>query len=149
LTSQAMGPRHFRFQFFEGAVVDAFAGIGDSLEALQGVGAGGEDVAGSALQDDFVAPELGLDAAHATEAPFVRNERIDEEALLGVSGAVLFVRFGGELGEIFGLFIEHDLVDGVDAVFQSVEAGLGLACGGAGTGGFLRVGAAGRWLFES
>jgi hypothetical protein len=33
------------------------------------------------------------------------------------------VVFGGELGEIFGFFVEHDLVNGVDAVLESVESG--------------------------
>src|ERR1700722_5738923 len=46
--SQAMGPRHFleALEFFEGAVIDALAGIDDPLEALEGGGIGGEGVAG-------------------------------------------------------------------------------------------------------
>ncbi len=56
---------------------------------------------------------------------------------------------GGELGEILRFFVEHDLVNGVDAVLQGVEAGHGLARGGAGSGRFLCVGAAGRGLFGS
>ena len=146
-------------QFFERAVVDALAGIGDPLEALKGGGIGGEGVAGGAFQGDFdilyqegsvgSAPEVGFDAAHAAEAPFIVYKGVDEEALVGIGWVVMFVVLGGKLGEIFGFFVEHDLVNGEDAVLQGVEAGLGLACGGAGAGRFLRVGAAGFLLFES
>ncbi len=88
--SQGMAPRHFleAFQLLAGAVVDALAGIDDPLEALEGGGIGGEGVAGSAgrgcvyisYDEEVVGglPELGLDAAHAAEAPFVVNQRIDE-----------------------------------------------------------------------
>jgi len=88
---------HFEaFQFFIGAVPGALAGIDDPLETLEGEGVGGEGVAGCAGYGGFdifyqegVAggePELGLDAASAAEAPLVGNERIDEEALLGIGG---------------------------------------------------------------
>jgi hypothetical protein len=91
--------------------------------ALEVAGAGGEGVGGIAgfrfrmLGEEGIGgvlPENGFDAAHAVEAPFVVNEGIDEEALVGIGGAVVFVIFGGELGEIFGGFVEHDLVFGVD-----------------------------------
>jgi hypothetical protein len=144
--SQAMDPCHFleAFQLFVGAVIGAITGIGDALEAFEGGRAGGEGIARSAghggveiFYDEEAAgalPELGLDAANATEAPFVMDERVDEEALVGIGGAVVFVVFGGELGEIFGFFVEHDLVNGVDAVLEGVEAGNGFACGGAWSG---------------
>jgi hypothetical protein len=45
---------------------------------------------------------------------------------------VVFVVFG----EIFGGFVEHDLVLGADAVLEGVEAGCGLALGGARAGRF-------------
>jgi hypothetical protein len=80
---------------------------------------------------------MGFDAAHAAEAPFVVNQGFDEEELLGIGGVVVFVVFGGEIGEIFGFFVEHELVDGEDAVLESVESGHGLARGGARAGGFL------------
>jgi hypothetical protein len=44
-----------------------------------------------------------------------------------MGGIVVFVVFGGQLGEIFGGFVEHDLVLGVDAVLEGVDAGCGLA----------------------
>jgi hypothetical protein len=98
-------------------VIDALAGIGDALEALKGRGIGGEGVPGSAFQGDLdifydervvgAIPEVGLDAAHAAEAPFVVDERVDQEALLGIGGAVLLVVFVGELSEILGFFVEQ------------------------------------------
>ena len=100
-------------EFFEGAVIDALAGIDDPLEALEGSRIGGEGIARSAFQGDFdifyyegvvgAVPEVGLDAARAAETPFVCNQRIDQKALLGIGGAVLLVVFGGELGEILDL----------------------------------------------
>ena len=155
----AMGPRHFleAFQLFEGAVIDALAGIDDPLEALEGGGIGGEGVAGSAgdggldiFYQEGVAggqPELGLDAAHAAETPFVGNERVDEETLFGIRGAVQLVIFGGEVGEILGFFVEHDLVNGEEAVLQGVESGDGFSRGGARAGGFLCVRAVSGGLF--
>jgi hypothetical protein len=64
------------------------------------------------------------------------NEGIDEEALVGIGGAVVFVVFGGKLGEIFGGFVEHDLVLGIDAVLEGVVAVRSVALGSARAGGF-------------
>jgi hypothetical protein len=52
-------------------------------------------------------PELGFDAAQAA-ALFVVNQRVDQEALLGIGGAVQLVILGGEPREILGFFVEHD-----------------------------------------
>ncbi len=153
--SQDMAPRHLGLQFFEGAVIGALAGVDDPLEADESFRAGGEGIAGRAGRDfdvfrqegiAGVLPEFGFDAAYAAEAPFVCDERVDEEALLGVGGAVLLVVLGGELGEIAGGFVEHDLVNGEDAVLRGVVAGCGLALGGW-AGGILCVGAVGCALF--
>jgi hypothetical protein len=142
-----------------GSACPTLVGIDDPLEALEGVGISGESVAGCAGKSDFdifydegvvgVVPEVGFDASRAAEAPFVVDERVDQEALIGIGGAVVFVVFGGELGEVFGFFVERDLVDGVDAVLESVETGGGLAGGGAGSGGILRIRAVSRGLFRS
>jgi len=107
-------------------VVVAFAGIDDPLEALEGSGVGDEGVGGVAgwlvrmLTEVGIGgmfPENGLDAAHAAEAPFVVNEGVDELALGGTGGGVLLVILGGEFGEIFFGFVEHNLLLGMDAVF--------------------------------
>jgi hypothetical protein len=92
-------------QVFEGAVVDALAETDDPLEALKGGGIGGEGVAGIAGRgclDIFnyeevagALPEAGFDAAHAAEAPFGVDQGIDQEDLIGIGGAVMFVVFGG------------------------------------------------------
>ena len=69
------------------------------LQALELAGVGGEGVGGiAALRFRVLGkvgigglfPENGFDAAHAAEAPFVVNESIDKEALLGISGVVMF-----------------------------------------------------------
>src|SRR5580700_2041252 len=139
-------PHFLALQLFEGAVIGALAGIDHPLKALESGGGGGESVARGAgrsfgvfFQEGVAGalPELGIGAAQAAEAPFVANERVDEEALAGVGGAVMFVVFGGELGEIFGFFVEHDLGMGEDAVLHGVVAGCGLALSGW-SGRFLR-----------
>jgi hypothetical protein len=56
------------------------------------------------------------------------------------------VIFIGELGEILGFFVEHDLVNGEDGVLEGVESGYGFACGSARSGRFLCVGVAGCTL---
>jgi len=154
-TSQEMGPRHF--QFLVGTVVGAFAGIDHPLEAVEKGGGCGEGVAGGAgrgfevfFQEDVAGalPELGFDATEAAEAPLVGNERVNEEALAGVGGVMVLVVFGGELGEIFGFFVEHDLGGGEDAVLQGVVAGCGFPFGGARSGRFLRIDAVRGGLFS-
>jgi hypothetical protein len=133
-------------QLFEGAVIVALAAVDHPLEALEKVRVGGEGVGGIArlrfrmlgeVRVGCVFPEDGFDAAHAAKAPFVVHKRIDEEALVGIGGAVMFVVFGGELGEIAGGFVEHDLGYGEDAVLDGVVAGCGLARGGGWSGRFL------------
>ncbi len=126
-------------------MIVALAAVDHPLEALEVADVGGEGVGGIAglrfrmLGKEGVGgvfPEDGFDTAHAAEAPFVCNERIDEEALVGIGGAVVFVVFGCQFGEIFDGFVEHDLMNGDDAVLHGVVAGCGLALGGVVTGGF-------------
>jgi hypothetical protein len=129
-------------------VVCAFAGIDDALEALEDGSCGREGVAGGGslhfrvliqVGVDSSLPEFGFHAAEAAEAPFIVYKGVDEEALGGIGRAVLFVKFNGKFGEIFGGFVEHDLALGVDAVLQSVVSGFGLAFGtGGGRGTFVR-----------
>ena len=150
-------PHFGTLQLFEGAVIGALTGIDYSLEAIEGGRGGGEGVArgagwgfGILFQEDVAGalPQLGFDPAQTAETPFVANERVDEEALAGVGGAVMFVVFGGELGEIFGPFVEHDLGGCEDAVLDGGVAGCGLALGGARTGRILRIRAVRCGLFR-
>ena len=130
----------------------------DPLEALESGGIGGEGVAGSTGRGDFdifyydeavgALPEHGFDAAHAAEAPFVVNEGVDEEGLAGIGGAVVCVVTGGQLGEILGFFIEHNPVNGEDAVLEGVETGYGFALDAARAGVFLSISAISGDLFS-
>ena len=128
-------------QFLEGAVIIALARIDDPLEALEAGGAGGEDVADSGQRAEMRieerigsrGPKAGFDAAQAVEAPLAVDQSVDKETLGGVGGSVLMMIFGGELGEIVGGFAARDLLLGIDAVLQRVEAGYGFARGGART----------------
>ena len=57
--------------------------------------------------------------------------------------------FGSEGFESGGVFAADEVRLGVDAGFQGVHGGDGLALGGAGAGGFSGVEAVGLGLFES
>jgi hypothetical protein len=72
---------------------------------------------------------------------------VDEHALLGGGGAEAVVRFADEFLEGGGDFAADELGFGVDAGFEGVHGGAGLARGGAGSGGFLCVDAIGCELF--
>jgi hypothetical protein len=61
-------------------------------------------------------------------------------------GAVLVSVIGSECIVFGGVFAGDDDGGGVDAMFQGVEAGGGLALDGAGAGGLLRIGAIGGLL---
>ena len=65
------------------------------------------------------------------------------EGLGGRLGVVLVEVVCGERFIFGGVFAGDDDGGGVDAVFQGIEAGGGLALGGAGSGGLQRVGAIG------
>ena len=140
-------------KLLEGVAVVAVGHIDAALEA-------GELVAGFAEGDgevdvedsvgdvgEALLPELGFDAAEAAEEPFGIDEGVDEHALLGGGGMEAVVILVGEGFEAAGGFVLDDVGTGVDAGFESVHRGAGLALGGAGSGGFLRVEAIGCELF--
>ena len=151
-----MGPRRLGLlEFLAGAVKAALTGIDDALEAIEGRSASSEGVAkvsrcdfGVFLQEEIVggAPEVGFDAAQTADTPLAADHGVDEETLIGVSRAVKFVKFGGKFSEILGGFGEHDLLFGVNAVLQGVEARFGFSGSGDRAGGFLSVGPAGGAL---
>ena len=135
-------------EFGIGAVPGAFEGGDLALDADEEFGGGGlgeeyggEGVAGRFGEDGVV--EIGLDALEAALLPIGAEHGIDVEGFGGGLGAVLVVVVGGEGVVIGGVFAGDDDGGGVDAVLQGVEAGGGLALDGAGSGGFLRVGAIG------
>ena len=142
-------------QLGKGALMFALAESYDLLAPREAAGLDGEGGAGSdanhlaIVQDTVggVVPKRGFGAAQAAVAPFDVTERIDERSLGRVGGEILLVALGGEMGEILGGFVENDRGLGIDAELQGVEAGCGLALGGAWAGGFLCVKAAGCDLF--
>ena len=138
-------------EFVVGAVPRAFEGGDLALGAGEEPGGGGireqgrcEGVIGRFGHDGAV--KVGLNGFEAAFLPFGTDHGIDVEGFGGGFGPVLVVVLGGE-GLVFGgIFAGDDDAGGVDAVFQGVEAGGGLALDGAGSGGLLRIGAVGSLL---
>jgi hypothetical protein len=131
----------------EGAVIAALGVIHAAMEAGQEflaveVGAGGIDkpfLGAPGLH--AVLPDLGLGFAEAAKWPLGGYHGIDEEALLGGGGLKAFVIVKGEGFEDVGVLARDDVGAGVNAGFQGIEAGNGLALIGAGAGGVLSVAA--------
>jgi hypothetical protein len=134
-------------ELIEGAVVVALGRIDAALEASEGIAAAIEGLAEGAFLvgreegGHLVGPELGFDLAIAAEEPFGLDQGIDEKAVLGGFGAEAVVVIEGEGFEILGGLAGDDLGAGVDAGFESVETGDGLALGSAGAGGLEGVAA--------
>jgi hypothetical protein len=91
---------------------------------------------GSGLADD---PELGFEAGEALEEPIGADQRIDEKALEPGGGSPLLVIAGGHGFEFAGIFAGDDLGFGVDARFEGIETGNGLALQRARAGRELRI----------
>lgn len=127
----------------ERAMVGALGGIDAALEAGKGVGGMAESVAEGAFfskpvptlgVEEFRLPELGLDFAEAAEEPVGMDEGIDELALFGGSRAEALVVLDGEVFKDGGVLAANDGGLSVDAGFEGIEAGDGLALDGAGAG---------------
>ena len=88
---------------------------------------------------DLIIPELGFDAAEAALDPLGGDEGVDKGEFGGAGWLVVVQVCGGEGFEFGGIFAGDDVGPGVDAGFQGVEGGAGLAFGGFGAGGFLGV----------
>ena len=137
----------------EVAAVVALGGIDASLD--QGERSGevqlrsAEGVGVLALAIYGLAPHVGLGIGEAFEAPGVADHGGEEDVLVRSGGLELVVVAGAEGFEVGGVFAGDDGVGGEEAVFESVEAGGGLALGGPRAGGFLSVEAVGLDLFES
>jgi hypothetical protein len=110
-----------------------------TMEAMEGVGVGGESGA--------VVDEVGGEEAVAAKEPAVFDEDVDEKAFDEADGLPLVVVFGGESGESGGVFAGGGFVSGIDAGLESVPARDGFAWFGARTGGELCVRAIGENLF--
>jgi hypothetical protein len=90
---------------------------------------------------------LALDSAEAAEEPFAIDKGIHEHSLFGCGGTEALVVFAGEVFELRDGLAGDGLGSGIDAGFEGVHGGVGLALDNAGSGGFLRVETIGCELF--
>src|SRR5262245_34931726 len=77
---------------------------------------------------------FGFEAAHAAEGPIGGDDFVEQESFLRTDWLELVVIIGGELGECCVVFTGNNGGFSRSCVLQSIEAGGGLALGGAGTG---------------
>jgi hypothetical protein len=87
----------------------------------------------------LVVPDFGVGEGVAAQEPLGVDEGSDEEGLLGSGGFPAEEVAIGEGAEFGGVFAVDDLGAGIEAGFQGVGTGGGLALGGARAGGFLGV----------
>ena len=127
-------------QFGEVGEVGALGFDDVTVEALEGVGIGGEACAeicahfGCVGDPSGVVDEVGGEEAVAAHEPVVLDEDIDEEAFDDAEGLVLAVVLVGEFLEGGGVFAGGGFVAGIDGGFQGVHARNGFALRGARTG---------------
>ena len=86
---------------------------------------------------------------HAALGPIGGDDFFEEEFFFGALGLEAVVVGGGELGERRFVFARDDAGLRGSGVLQSIEAGGGLALGGARPGRLLRVEAVGESLSGS
>jgi hypothetical protein len=96
---------------------------------------------------ELVFPEMGFGFAETAEQPLGIDEDIDEGSLGGGLGLVVEEVLSRQGVEGRWVLATDDLRLGVDARFQGILGGGGLALSGAGTGRFLGVQAVGLDLF--
>jgi hypothetical protein len=140
------------FEIAEGIAEVALGGVDHALEAGEGAVREAEGMADGGILVEFVSAihfvgkNLGFGDGEAAEGPGGADQDIDEVALLGDSGAEaleVLLEEGVEIGRIFAGDGEGL---GVDAGFQRIHAGAGLALGGARTCGIVVMGAIGAGL---
>jgi hypothetical protein len=143
------------FEVLEGALAGAAGAVETPLELAEGFGlmTGGltEGIFVIGLKGVLVVecPELGFGGAKAALEPLAVDEVVDEGAGFGGGGMVapvILVDEEFEIGEFFG---REDEGFGVDAGFEGVHGGGGLACDRGRAGRFLGVAAIGFNLTES
>jgi len=141
-------------QGLESAMDGATGCVEAVLESGEGARVGGEGMAEGVLFGVavnvvvLVFPGLGFGGAQASEGPLAGDEIVEQEAGLGGGGLMVLVILFDELlevGELFGFEYERF---GVDAGFEGVHGGDGLACDRGGAGGFLGVAAIRFYLSE-
>ena len=142
------------FEFLEGALAGAAGAVEAPLELAEGFGL----VAGDLTEGIFViglegvlvvvCPKLGFGGAEAALEPLAVDEVVDEGAGFGGGGMVALVVFVDQEFEIGDLFGREDEGFGVDAGFESIHGGGGLARDGGRAGGLLGITAVGFYLTE-
>ena len=134
-------------QVVQGAVPGALGRIGAALEEREvffgahKVQAFGVGAVAHVLVIGVVVPDLGVGERIAAQEPVGVNEGGDEEGLFGSGGVPAQEVSVGEGTEFGGVFAGDDLGSGVEAGFQGIGTGGGLAPGGAWACGALRVAA--------
>jgi len=141
-------------QLVEVAMEGAVVGVHAALEAAQfgtgrGVRLADGGVIGAGAGGDFGDHDGDFGAAKAAAEKFAVDEVVDHGALLGGAGLMVVVVFGAEGGAFRGIFPGEDFGRGVDAGFQGIPGGAGLALSGAWTGTLLGVETIGADLLES
>jgi hypothetical protein len=143
------------FELLEGTLAGTASAVEAPLELAEGFGlmagglAEGIFVIGLKGVAVVVCPELGFGGTEAALEPLAVDEVVDEGAGFGGGGMVALVVLGDEEFEIGESFGREDEGLGVDAGFEGVHGGSGLACSGGGAGGVLGVAAVGFYLTES
>jgi len=137
----------------ESAVASAACGVDASLDEAEGLCVLGDDLAlavgvgdGAEALVILVIPEGSFRGIEAAKGPFAADEVVHEAAGLGGGGLIVGVIFAGELLEVGGVFAGDDDGLGVEAGFEGVHRGGGLARDGGGAGGFLGVATVGGEL---
>ena len=100
-----------------------------------------------AVVSALVVPDFGVGERIAAKEPLGIDDGGDEERLLGSGGFPAEEVLAGEGAEFGGVFAGDDLGAGIEAGFEGVGTGGGLALGGSWTGGSLSVEAVGGDLF--
>jgi hypothetical protein len=139
----------------EGAVEGAAGGIDAPLELAEGLvflHAGLAEGKIVFLAVGFLVgifKELGFGDAEAAEGPLAADEVVGQGAGFGGGGVVALVVLVDELLEVGEIFGGQDEGFGMDAGFEGVHGGSGLACDRGRAGGFLGVTAVSFYLTES
>jgi hypothetical protein len=132
-------------EFAEGVAIGALGGTHHAVEAGEGTVAFAESLAergafaGFVCGRQLVNPDLGFGDGEAAEGSGGSDEDIDLVALLGGEGAVALVILVDEGGEVRGIFAGDDERFGVDAGFQGIHGGAGLAFNGARSRGLILI----------
>ena len=132
----------------EGFLVGALGVADTAVQTHEDVAGGGKSLAqgntfGAAGAHGVVLPELRLDAEEAAEQPFVADEGIDEETLVGGAGEEASEVLVLEFGELLAALADDEGGVGIETGFEGVLGGRGFAFGSAGSGGLEGVEAVG------